>query len=103
MDCNNKKTDLFNKETGKRLKYFREKARKTQREIAEESGCTPNYISYVERGKSKVSAIIVMAYAKVLHVSPNELLGYEDNRKEVEDITKSLSIEIEKLIKVLRD
>ncbi len=75
----------FNKELGARLKKFREKARVKQHDIAEAAGCTANYISLIERGKSRLSPFVLSAYVKTLNVSPSRLMGYDDHRDEIMD------------------
>src|SRR5439155_22105127 len=58
-----------------RLQYFREQQGKTQRELAEATGLTEDYISQIERGRNLVTKIETIAkLALALHLLPEELI-----------------------------
>lgn len=89
----------FNKETGARLKKLRKEAKVNQDAVAKAAGCTPNYISLIERGKCRLSAYILMAYVNTLGISPNRLLGFDDNASRIKDTAREISMKAEDLLK----
>src|SRR6266702_750221 len=79
-----------------RLQHFREQQGKTQRELAEATGLTEDYISKIERGINLVTKIETIAkLALALHLLPEELISQDTAelpevqwlRQEVLDIT----------------
>ena len=66
----------FLKEIGEKLKTLREETIYSQNDIARFSGCGKNHISEVENGESRLTLFQLIAYCRVLHVSPNDILGY---------------------------
>ena len=49
----------------------------TQLEIAEAAGLTKNYISSIERGVHKCNAATFIVYARICHISLDEMAGLE--------------------------
>ena len=95
--------NTFNRETGARLKKLRKEARIKQEDVATAAGCTTNFISLIERGKCRLSAYVLMAYVKTLGMSPNRLLGYDDQTLMLKDAVKELSEKAEDLLKQLEE
>lgn len=64
--------DIVNKEDeklGQRLQFYREQAGITQKEIADASGLSKNYISAIERGVHKCNAKTFIIYGKKCNLS----------------------------------
>ena len=94
----------FYKKTGARLKKLRKEAKVGQKAVAGAAGCTTGYISAVERGESRLSALVLMAYAETLNTSPNHLLGYKDGHiPEIEGLLREISEKSEKLSNLFTD
>lgn len=81
------------------LQHFREQQGKTQRELAEATGLTEDYISQIERGRNLVTKIETIAkLALALHLLPEELIFQDPAelpevqwlRQEVLDITPGI-------------
>ena len=64
-------------EIGQRLYELREKTKYSQNDIARYSGCTKMHISNVERGISRLTLYQLKTYCRLLHVTPNEILGFD--------------------------
>ncbi len=56
------------KQLGKNIKKFREKANKTQEELAEQAGIHVSYISRIERGVVNPSYDVLEGIAKALKI-----------------------------------
>ena len=65
------------KAVGRRLKELRQRRGDTQVEIAEKLGLTQGLVSAYERGELRLHGALLAAFAKVLHSSPDEILGFE--------------------------
>lgn len=65
---------------GKRLRQFRERRGMTQVELAAEVEITQSAVSDYEKAEARMHAALVAAFAKVLHVSTDQLLGFERSR-----------------------
>jgi len=63
------------KTIAKRLGEIRRRQGKTQIEIAEKLGITQSLVSEYERGRLRLHAGLVAAFAKTLRVSADEILG----------------------------
>ena len=63
------------KTIAKRLGEIRRRKGKTQVEVAERLGITQSLVSEYERGRLRLHAALVAAFAKTLRVSADELLG----------------------------
>ena len=90
---------------GLMLQSARTAAKATQQEIADAAGLTKNHISKIERGVAKPSVETLLAYCKVLGLSPDEILDYHGDRinPELIDTLKTYtSKEQEKLSRALR-
>lgn len=64
----------LNIECGKRLKECIKEAEITQRELADQTGFTQQYISYIVRGKKPMTDRAAKLFAKYLHVREDYLL-----------------------------
>lgn len=62
------------KAIGKRIKIARIRTNLTQETVAEKIGVTPQHVSNIETGNSRVSLTALVAIANLLHVSVDELL-----------------------------
>lgn len=82
--------EMDNKKIGKQLQYYRESAKVTQQEMADECGLSKNYISALERGVNKCNVQTLIGYCRKLNVTPNELLGIETLEKEKSDVMPEL-------------
>lgn len=85
------------------IKRYRKRLGMTQSELAERMGyADKSMISRVEQGKIDLTQSRVIAFAKVLHVTPSELLGDDginyDNREWIDG-----SDLLEKLKKLSKD
>ena len=61
------------------LHTARENHNVTQQDIADAVGFTPNHISVIERGLGKASIATLLGYCKRLDMTPNEILGFDDD------------------------
>jgi transcriptional regulator with XRE-family HTH domain len=66
------------KTIGKRLSEIRKNRGMTQVEIAAKLGMTQALISDYERGKLRLHGGLIVAFAKALRVSSDEILGLEE-------------------------
>lgn len=91
---------------GQKLQELREHTGITQAELSERAGCSKNYISAIERGVNKLTVPMLLEYCDILHKTPNELLGFEDEivfEHELFDIVKTFDREqYERAIRVLK-
>ena len=70
--------DLY-KKIGKRIDKIRKDVGISQKELAEKIGVTPSEITYIKRGKRKISLLLLIKIAKVLDVSVDYLIGISKN------------------------
>lgn len=66
------------KAIGERLKAFRLRRGKTQAEIATTLGVEQSLVSDYERGEVRIHGALVAAFAKVLGVASDEILGLKE-------------------------
>lgn len=64
----------FNKEVGKRIRTFREKAGLTQAEVAKEAGININYFAVIERGEVTTSPVNLKKISRVLGVDISKII-----------------------------
>ena len=64
---------------GRMLQQARESRKVLQSELCDACGLTKNHISAVERGVSQASIKMLLGYCKKLDMSPNEILGFNDD------------------------
>lgn len=64
------------KQLGENIKKAREKADKTQEEVAEEAGIHVSYLSRIERGVVNPSVEVLENIAKALKVKSAEILPF---------------------------
>lgn len=91
---------------GRKLQELREHAGITQAEFSARAGCSKNYISAIERGVNKLTVPVLLEYCGILHKTPNEILGFNDDvlfERELLDIIKTFDKEqFERAIRVLK-
>ena len=86
------KIDPESQKLGKRLKYYREQAGLTQEEMAKAVGLSHHYLSGVERGAHKCTALVLIAYAKKCCVSLDELTGLGSTANLIPELREQLSV-----------
>jgi transcriptional regulator with XRE-family HTH domain len=67
----------FHVALGRRLKFLRERIEFTQKEIGERIGASPSAVDAYESGGRRVPVALLPAFARVLGVSLDVLLGYK--------------------------
>lgn len=94
----------INKIVGLQLRETREKAKITQKELAEYIKIGKNHIHQVETGQSKASVEILLGYCDRLGTTPNEILGFATGNI-IPELASRLSsmtaCEQEKLLQIL--
>lgn len=85
---------MLTKKLAANLRKFRKKAGLTQEELARKLGKTSNVISNWERGDNRPDADTIERICSILKVSPNDLLGWEEEK---DDITVAAHIEGDEL------
>ncbi len=88
----NKSNEEENKRIGRLLAYARESHRLLQADMLGATGLTKNHISALERGVSKPSVETLLGYCRRLDITPNEILGFSDDK-----IIPELKMELSKL------
>lgn len=88
----NKSNEKENIRIGRMLAYARETHRLLQADMTETTGLTKNHISALERGVSKPSVETLLGYCERLNSTPNEILGFDDDK-----IIPELKIELSKM------
>lgn len=64
------------KRIGENIKKFREKADKTQEELAREVGIHPSYLSRIERGVVNPSTSVIEYVVKALKIKSEDILPF---------------------------
>lgn len=84
---------------GERIRIKRKRAKFTQESLAEMVGCSVNFISQIERGKSKMSVATLSAIADTLKVSMDSLMCREfDNTLPADGgIVHDIQVALEKM------
>lgn len=59
---------------GKKIKYYRNKKRMSQMELAEYADLSVPYISFIETGKKKISLSSLLKISTALNITPNHIL-----------------------------
>ena len=72
-------------EIGARIRTYREKARMSQRELANTLGVSNTRISNWEQGVNRPDAEMIGALCHALNVSPSRLLGIQITDRELTD------------------
>jgi len=75
---------------GGRIKYYRERKGKEQKEIAERIGVTSNAISNWENGRTRPDFSVVPKLCEVLGITLYELYGIDDRRETYTDKEKTM-------------
>ena len=92
-------------EFGENLKRLRKQAKITQQEMADKIGVSRVSYSYYERGRALPTIENLCNIASILNATPNALLGYEQEKKEI-DVQTVLNMQmqiIDTLIESLSD
>jgi len=84
----------LNPEHGKRLSECLNDKKMSQKELAEKSGYTKQYISYIVTGKKNMSSESAEVFANILHIRKEYLLC-KDNYKTFDDFFDEISSENE--------
>lgn len=93
---------------GKMLQQARESRKVLQSELCDACGLTKNHISAVERGVSQASIKMLLGYCKKLDMSPNEILGFNDDfiderlKSIFKDMSKEEQLKILEMIKIMK-
>lgn len=76
--------------TGERIRTYRRKKQMTQRKLAEMVGKEASFISHIERNARNLSVRMLHSIAKVLEISPYEIISEGSNEFEtcVEKMTR---------------
>lgn len=88
----NKSNEEENLRIGRMLAYARETRKVLQSDMVESTGLSKNHISAIERGVSKPSIEMLLGYCQKLDTTPNDILGFSDNK-----ILPELQLELSKL------
>ncbi|HMO55397.1 MAG TPA: helix-turn-helix transcriptional regulator [Tepidiformaceae bacterium] len=64
----------------KRVKLLRERQKLNQAQLADESGLTPAAISQIEAGERVPAFKTILALAKALETTPDDLMGIETSQ-----------------------
>ena len=75
----NKSNEKENIRIGRLLAYARETHNLLQADMVESTGLTKNHISALERGVSKPSVETLLGYCNRLDITPNEILGFNED------------------------
>lgn len=101
----NKSNEEENIRIGRLLAYARESHKLLQSDLTEATGLTKNHISALERGVSKPSVETLLGYCKKMDTTPNEILGYADDKIIPElriELAKTDKKQQEKLLAILK-
>jgi len=83
----------YYKRLGERLRKAREAKGWTQEYLAEKSGITPGFLSYLENGKRSGSLKVLVKLAEVLSLDPELLLGGKNTSPKAYPPFPSISLE----------
>lgn len=72
---------MLQKKLGQRIASLRKARKLTQEQLAEEIGCSVEFISLVERGVNAPSVAGLEKFAKVLKVEVKELFAFEEKKR----------------------
>ncbi len=101
----NKSNEEENIRIGRLLAYARESRKLLQSDMMEDTGLTKNHISALERGVSKPSVETLLGYCKRLDTTPNEILGFNEDKIIPElqiELSKMDSKQQEKILEIVR-
>lgn len=94
---------------GKLVQVARESQHVSQADVARATHMSNNHISGIERGTSKMSVDLLLGYCKVLDMTPNEILGYDDSeiipslRSKIKSMEPNKQRKLEGLIRYIED
>lgn len=71
----------FEREIGRRISRIRERRGLTQVELAKKLGIDQSLLSRYERGVLRLHGLLVVDFAKALHVSTDEILGLRESKE----------------------
>lgn len=79
------KDDEMLRELGIEIRSIRKALRMTQEKLADEVGVTFKHVSDIERGRTSLSAILLVRIATALKVTPNDLLNFGEAAEDSHD------------------
>ena len=79
------KDDEMLRELGIEIRSRRKALRMTQEKLADEVGVTFKHVSDIERGRTSLSAILLVRIATALKVTPNDLLDFSTSGESSHD------------------
>lgn len=83
--------NVFNALFGARVKYYREKAGKTQKELADELGYTSHTSIYkIEHGENSIPLSKLPDFCIALNCEPFDLLGLQEKDKQIQVIAEQM-------------
>ena len=82
--------DYEYREMGERLQRCRIEHKVSQKEMAAACGVSKNYLSALERGVNKFSAITLIQYAKRLGMTVEALLGEDEGERILPELREAL-------------
>ena len=71
------KASEFDQDVGRRIRLLRKAQQISQKKLGEHLGLTFQQVQKYEHGKNKVPLWAIEGMAKMLHVSPAQLVGWE--------------------------
>lgn len=86
----------ISKYVGRRIRYYRELANMTQRDLGLKVGVKHNTISLYEKGTNRPSQNILFAIAKVLNVNINDLFPSTKNSLTIKEDSVAYLVDVEK-------
>jgi transcriptional regulator with XRE-family HTH domain len=98
---------VFLKELGWKLVEYRSCSRFSCADMANFAGCSKMHIAEAEKGEARLTIHELRTYCRILHVTPNDILGYNNTGFDNEDlvllrhISKLKSIQKNKLSEFL--
>jgi transcriptional regulator with XRE-family HTH domain len=73
----------FNKNLGKKIKYFQELRCLTLEQLAKLADCTGSYIALIEKGRNTPNSYVLYKLAQSLYVPLLYLYGLEEKEEEI--------------------
>ena len=83
--------DMNYKTLGMKIKEHRKNGHLTQEKLAEMINLSPQHISHIESGHTKLSIASFVSICNALNVTPNELLAYSLETKDSAFVSNEVS------------
>ena len=93
---------------GRMLQQARESRKMLQSDMCDACNLTKNHISAVERGVSQASVKMLLGYCKKLDMTPNEILGFNDDfiderlKSSLREMSKEEQEKMLEMIKIMK-